>query len=117
MRSCLYDLAVLQNDNSVAVLNRGEPVRYDDDRLLMLRDEVFDRLLNLVFAFCVQGAGCLIKNQNLWVFDQSPSDGDSLLLAARQLDAPFADHCLKPFRKQVFVVDEGLSICHFNSFL
>ena len=37
-----------------------------------------------LLALCVQTAGHLIQDKDLWLSDQSPGDGNALLLAARE---------------------------------
>jgi len=59
------------------------------------------RGLNELFAFSVQVARGFVEDQNLWIREDRPSDGEALLLAARQLDAPLADKRLVPLRQPV----------------
>lgn len=53
----------------------------DDDAGLVLTGGV-DGLLDGVFGFVVERAGSLVKQQNVAVPYQSPSDGKTLTLAA-----------------------------------
>ena len=43
------------------------------------------RLLNDLLTLLVEGTRCLVKDENLRVFDYRTSNGDALLLAAREL--------------------------------
>ena len=49
------------------------------------------RLLNLALAFGVEGAGCLVQQQDRRILQHGPGDGNALTLAARQLDPARAD--------------------------
>ena len=47
----------------------------------------FQRLLNQLLAFVIQGACCLVQNQHGRIFEKDTGNGDPLLLSARELDA------------------------------
>lgn len=83
-----------------------------------------------LFAFCVQSRRGFVQQKHLWVPDQGPCDGNSLLLASRKLGTFFPEfrvvalkfslqNCFplsKPTHLRQFgdkVVDVGFSSC-FN---
>ena len=55
------------------------------------------RRLDVLFGTAVQGAGGLVQDQNPRVFQNGPGDGDSLLLAAGQLQAALPNPCVVAF--------------------
>jgi len=61
-----------------------------------------ERLLHNLLTLLVEGACGLVENQDLGVFDQSTSNGNSLLLAARELRALKAAVLLKAFTQLNF---------------
>ena len=79
MAAPLDDLAVLQNQNRVAVLDSGEPVG-DDENCPPLHEPVHAGL-NELLCVGVDGAGGLIQNQHRRAGDGCPCNGQELALA------------------------------------
>ena len=80
--SILHNLAVVDDEDLFAVANRAQSVS-NDDRSSALHRSV-QRLLHDFLALLVQSRSRFIENQDLWVFDKCTSNGDPLLLAARE---------------------------------
>lgn len=78
-----HDLAVVDNGQTVALLNCRKPVR-NDNRCAVAHDRV-EGLLHLPLRILVKGACCLVEKQDAWFTDDSPGNGNSLLLTAREL--------------------------------
>src|SRR5438552_11681125 len=55
--------------------------------------EPFQCLLNLLLRFGVERRGRLIQQQNRCILQQRASDGQSLLLSAREQATLVTDHC------------------------
>ena len=80
-----HDLAVIYNGQTVALLNCRQPMG-DDNRCAVAHDRV-EGLLHLPLRVLVKGACCLVEKQDAWLTNDSPSNGNSLLLTARELAA------------------------------
>ncbi len=76
----LYHLAPIQDVNYVGVLDGAEPMRHDDRGPTPSRS--VERRLHDLFGLRVERRGCLVEQQDLRVSDESPGDGDTLLLTA-----------------------------------
>lgn len=62
-------------------------------------------ILHDCFTLQIQSRSCFIQEQNWRISNQSPGDGDSLLLPSRQLRSPFADEGVELGRKLVDEVE------------
>jgi len=60
-----------------------------------------------VLAFGIKSAGCLIEQDYLGFADEGTSDGNSLLLTARETDAAFAHLSVESLREKELVFDES----------
>ena len=49
----------------------------------------------------------LIKQNDLWLADECPRDGDSLLLTSRQTHASLTHFSVKALREQLLVLDKS----------
>lgn len=78
MGSALDDLAVLQDDDLVGVLDRGQPVG-DRERRAVLREAV-EAALDEHLRLRVHVAGGLVEHEDLGVFEDGPRDVDALAL-------------------------------------
>ena len=67
----------------------------DDDNCLTLH-QLFKGFLNQEFILRVAERRCLIQHDDRRVFDNGPRNGNSLALAAREMDAFGADHRVIP---------------------
>src|SRR5665213_607793 len=84
------DTAVADFDDQIAVLQRGEAVRDDQNGEVGAQriDGAHQRALRLV----VERAGGFVENDDTGAFVESARDANALALPARQADAAFADH-------------------------
>ena len=73
VRAALGDLAVLEHDDLIGVLNGGEPMR--DHEHGADGADLFERLLNQNLGFGVDIGGRLVENQNLRVVEHRPREG------------------------------------------
>ena len=89
MRTLLGDASVVDDDDLVGVVHRGEPVG-DDDRRAPLQQRV-ERILHQLFALGVECRGRLVEDQDLGIFQHRAGDRQPLPLAARQFHAAVAD--------------------------
>ena len=69
----------------------------DDDNCLTLH-QLFKSFLDQVFILRVAERCCLIQHNDGRVLDNGPRNGNSLALAAREMDAFGADHRVIPAR-------------------
>jgi len=82
---------------------------------LIFLNNLINCILDFSLSFGVQGRSSLIKNENFWLFDQRPCDGDTLFLATRKIGATLSNLGLETFRKFVLVHDEIICISIFGS--
>ena len=79
----------------------------DDARLLAFLHEDVEGLLDLVLALSIECAGCLIQENDLRLSHDSPSDGNSLLLATRQFESSFTDQSIEALWEECLVLNES----------
>jgi hypothetical protein len=83
MGSLLSNLAFLQDKDMVSLSDSGQSMSDDDSRDgLEFFLHLLDRLLHFHLVLFVQSAGCLVKDQELRLLDESSRERDSLLLTA-----------------------------------
>jgi len=92
MGALFDDPAVLHHHDPVGVLHGGQAVRNDQRRALALVavQRAVERRLHHALALGVQCAGGLVQQEQWWVLEQCPCNGDALALAARQAHAALA---------------------------
>ena len=64
-----------------------------------LAAQLIDGLREVPGRLRVEARCSFIKNQQLWALEQSPRNGNALLLTAREPDAVLADCSLIPLRQ------------------
>ena len=97
MRPFLYDPATVEDEDAVGPLHRGEPM--GDDERGAAAEQVVQRRLQQVLGARIQGRSGLVKDQDAWIAEQRPRNGQALFLALRQLDSALADARVKPMRQ------------------
>ena len=75
----------MNHEQPLAVADRAQPMS-DHNRRAPFHGAV-EGLLHDLLALLVEGAGGFIQDEDLRVLDQRASNGDSLLLTARELGA------------------------------
>src|SRR3546814_3611853 len=85
-----HDAAFVDDDDPVGHAYRGQAVGDDQDRAVLAdRAHVaHHRMLGLV----VERAGGLVEDQDAWIGDQRPGDGQALALPTRERGAVFTDN-------------------------
>ena len=81
-RTIFNHLALVDDDDTVALLNRGHPMCNDDGSTAL--HGAVKSLLHDLLTLLVQGRRSLVQNQNLGVLDEGTGDSDSLLLTTRE---------------------------------
>src|SRR3954470_19293282 len=89
MGSLLDDLAVLQDDDQVGIADRREAVGDDEGRAAV--QEPSQRTLDLSFRADVDGARCLVEDQDPRVCQERARERDQLTLAERQPGTALAE--------------------------
>ncbi len=84
------DFSLFDYDDLVGFRDRAQPMG-DHDRGPVLQ-QFSQRRLNQSFTFAVQVAGRFVQDQDFWIGQDRPRDGNSLPLSTREFDATFADH-------------------------
>jgi hypothetical protein len=51
-----------------------------DGNCCVVFDKAFKSFLDMFLALDIDCTGCLVKNDDLWLLDDAPGDGDSLFL-------------------------------------
>ena len=88
MITFLHNPAARKNQNPVRALDCGQAV--GDGQGRSARCQLVQRLRHQVLALVVQRRRGLVQHHQLGRPQHHPGDADSLLLSARQLDAPLA---------------------------
>ena len=98
-RSCLNDLALIENDNPIGTQDRGQTMCNDQDRALA--GQALDRLLDHLLGLAIDRRRCFVEEQN-WRFAQKCArQRDALTLAARQPGAARTDRTRQTSLQQV----------------
>ena len=66
------DTTVFQDDDTIGVLNRGEPVGDGDDSAALLK--LVEGLLDQFFRFGVEGGHCLVEQEDARIFQNRARD-------------------------------------------
>lgn len=106
MSSTLDDLALVENNDLVGVLDGTEAMSYNNDGLLALSNQLVEGLLHLMLTLGVQGTGGLIQEEHFRLANKGTSDGDTLLLPARKLNSSSSDKGFVTVREKLLVHDE-----------
>ena len=80
MLAAFHYLAFVEDMDDVGVLDGGEAVCYGDGGARL--HEAVERLLDEVLALCVEGRGCLIKDEDRRILEDGAGDADALPLPA-----------------------------------
>mmetsp|Transcript_11910 Transcript_11910/g.32911 ORF Transcript_11910/g.32911 Transcript_11910/m.32911 type:complete len:241 (-) Transcript_11910:1854-2576(-) len=93
--------ALVHDADLVGVYDRAQPVGHQNDRILVLLalQELIDGLLHEGLALRVEGARCLVQQKELGLAKHHPGDGNPLLLATAQPDAPLPNSRLVSARE------------------
>ena len=115
MRSALDDPAVIQHDDDVGVLDRGQSVRDDEDRA-SFHERVHTALYD---GFCtrVDGGSRLVQDHDRRICHSSSCDGKQLALSLGQVRAVSGQHGVVAFRKTGDEVVRSRELCRADAFL
>src|SRR5437588_1883908 len=94
VRAALDDGTILHQQNQIGAPDGGEAVR--DDERGAVGKQIGHRGLNQLLALGVEVAGRLVQDEDLRRRQDRASDGEPLLLTARQFHAPLPDPRLVP---------------------
>ncbi len=115
MRAGLHNVALIEHQNGVRLLDRGQPVG-DNDGSPALGD-LLRSLLDQLLRISVNGRGGLVEDQDAGVAHIGPQEGDQLALPAGEHGAPFLYVVLIPPGEAADkVVHPDLPGCLFYSF-
>ena len=89
MGAAFDDLALLDDEDLVGAADGGEPVRDDEGRAAL--HEVAEAVLDHRFGLGVERAGGFVEDEDARVGEDGAGDGETLTLAAGELDAALAD--------------------------
>jgi hypothetical protein len=89
MRAALGDAALVKDDDFVGPDNGRQPMSNDQGGPVARHS--LERVLDFLFGRAVERGRRFVEHQNAGVLQHGARDGDTLLLAARQLQAPLAD--------------------------
>ena len=106
------DVAITNDKEDVTVSNRTEAMS-DHDRSSSFHSSV-ESLLHDFLTLLIQGRCCFIQNEDLWLLDQSPCNGYSLLLASGKFATLQATVLLEAFMECEFAIDLLLLACFFH---
>ena len=83
------DLTLIQDQELVGVAERGQTVCNCKCRAVF--GQLLQRILNLLFGFCVKGSRCFVENQNPRVVQERTCNRNTLTFTAGQGMTLFAD--------------------------
>ena len=89
VRPLLAQLALVQHEDAVGVLDRREPVRDHERRAA--REELLERVLDQPLGLRVDARGRLVEDEDGRVVRQRAREGEQLALPAREVAAALAD--------------------------
>ena len=94
VRAALDDFAVFDHQNAVGILDGGQAVGNDDGRAPL--DDPVDGGLDARLGERIDGGGGLVQNEQAWIAQNSPGEGNQLLLARGQQIAALAYVAIQP---------------------
>src|SRR6266700_2337776 len=97
MPALFNDTALLDDHDLVRVLDCAQAM--GDYNRGAIFHQAFERLLHQVFAFIVERTGRLVKDQQAWIAQQGPCNGNTLTLSTRKLHSALADQRVVPLRQ------------------
>ena len=86
----LDDAALVEDEDTVRIRHRREPVRDDEGRAPLAQR--IERPLDLALGLGIERARRLVEDQDRRILQDGARNGDALAFAARKRLAPFADH-------------------------
>jgi len=84
-----------ENNNLISISDSRKSMSNNDDSDLRVLPIAVNGILNNVLIHFIQSRGSLIEKKDLGFLEESPGDGDSLLLASRQRSSRSTDDCIK----------------------
>ena len=76
--------SVVENKDRVALTQGGKSLRNDD---LCLRAQSVEMGEKCVLGFMIEGAGAVVKHEDVWLQRENARDGQALLLSAGEIVA------------------------------
>ena len=108
--SPFHDHAAADDQDLIRRQNGGQAVGDQDTGPGL--DQGLDGLLDLLLGYGIQGRSGFVEDQQGGILEQDPGDGNTLLLAAGQLEAPVAYHGIQTlFLGRDKVINIGLFTC------
>src|SRR6187399_3166244 len=89
MGAGFHNPPVSDDDDLIHVPYSGEPV--SDDKGSASPHQRFQCFLNQPFVLGVERAGGFVQNEDGWILQNCPCDGDALALPTRKFDAAVSD--------------------------
>src|SRR5262249_26446684 len=87
--------AAIKGDNAISAAHGRQPVGDNNDGASF--GDIAHVVLNDPFAFVIKRAGRFIENEDSWIGNQRPGNGNSLALATREAVATLADNRIVTF--------------------
>src|SRR5258707_2994232 len=109
MSALFAQLAFMENQNAVRVLNRAQAMRNDERR--PARKQPIERLANQHLGLRVHARRRFIQNQKAWIMCKRPREVDELSLADRESRPTLVDGRVHAVRKRVNKIGEA----HFSN--
>ena len=88
MRAALHDASLIEHADFIGILNCGKPV--GDNQRGSALGQIVKRPLNSGLGHGIQRGSRFVQNQDGWIFQKNPGNGNPLLLSAGEQCAPFA---------------------------
>jgi hypothetical protein len=97
-RTLLENLAGIEHDDVLRVLNGTETMR--DDEYGAIAAEGLKRVVDELFGDKIKGVRGLVEDEHLRVANEGPREGQTLALAPGKPEAPLAERSFKPLRQR-----------------
>ena len=109
IRPIFYDLSPIQNQDPVAMTDRGQTVSNDDSCTFHLVEGIG----NLLLCDVVERGGCLIEQEEPWLWRNGPGDHEPLPLTAGDSTAAFLKYSVHSHRHGADIVRDARCFCCF----
>lgn len=117
MSPTLYHLSVFHHDDFISVSDSAQSMGHHYDSLVARLYEVIKCFLDLMLTFSVQSACSLVQEQYFGFSNQSPSNGNPLLLTSGQFDTTLPNNGFVFIWEHVLIVNEVVGVRFLSSFV
>ena len=111
MLSNAANFSIIKNNNFICFFYRRNSLSNND--FCCIRSNFFKSISDSCFSSSINSRSAVVKNKNLWFFQQSTGNTKPLLLTTRNIYAPLTKFCFITFRERR---NKGICISSLTSF-